>query len=98
MNAFHLFNAGLRARIYFEYVESKANVADLPSRQEFVYLLVRLASRHVPAHIPPADTWEGPLSAFISDGDASGAGYTVSARKRFLRNRSRGRRPRAPEA
>ena len=39
VNAFHLFNAGLRVRIHFEYVESKANVADLPSRQEFTYLL-----------------------------------------------------------
>ena len=52
VNAFHLFNAGLKARIHFEYVESKANVADLPSRQEFVYLLLSLAARRVPTVVP----------------------------------------------
>jgi len=29
VNAFNLYNAGLRCRIQYEYVESKADVADL---------------------------------------------------------------------
>ena len=66
VNAFHLFNAGLRARIHFEYVESKANVADLPSRQEFVYLLLSLAARRVPTFIHPSATWSGPMRHFIA--------------------------------
>ena len=34
VNAFHALNAGLRAETFFEYVRSKANIADLPSRGE----------------------------------------------------------------
>ena len=68
VNSFHLFNAGLRVRVHFEYVESKANVADLPSRQEFVYLLVVLAGRRVPTLILPAGTWRGPLKQFLLAG------------------------------
>ena len=45
VNAFNLFNAGLKSRIHYEYVESKANVADLPSRQEFEFLRLSLCSR-----------------------------------------------------
>ena len=32
VNAFHAFNVGLRADVFFEYVRSAANIADLPSR------------------------------------------------------------------
>ena len=66
VNAFNLFNAGLRARIHYEYVESKANVADLPSRQEFEFLLLQLGSRAVPMRLLDAGTWEGPLRNFIT--------------------------------
>ena len=31
-NGFHLLAAGLRMAAYFDYVPSKANIADLPSR------------------------------------------------------------------
>jgi hypothetical protein len=91
VNAFHLFNAGLRVRVHFEYVESKANVADLPSRQEFTYLLLSLAARRVPTFIHPAGTWGGPLRRFLLDalGRASGA----PERPRSSRPRLRSRRP-----
>jgi hypothetical protein len=42
VNAFHAFNAGLGAHAYFEYVRSKANVADYPSRFEFALLVLAL--------------------------------------------------------
>ena len=32
VNAFHALNAGLRADTFVEYVRTKANIADLPSR------------------------------------------------------------------
>ena len=32
VNAFHAFNVSLRADVFFEYVRSKANIGDLPSR------------------------------------------------------------------
>ena len=71
VNAFNLFNAGLRCRIHFEYVESKANVADLPSRNSFLYLTDVLGSRFVPTECLEAATWEGPLRAFIALGGAT---------------------------
>ena len=66
VNAFNLFNAGLKARIHYEYVESKANVADLPSRREFEFLLLQLGSRAVPMRLLDASTWSGPLRNFIA--------------------------------
>ena len=91
VNAFHLFNAGLRVRIHFEYVESKANVGDLPSRQEFVYLLLSLAARRVPAFIHPAGTWHGPLRHFLIA--ALPEDEQKRARPRSSRKRSRSRKP-----
>ena len=64
-NIFHMFNAGLRARIYFEYVESKANVADLPSRGDFDYLRSLRALR-VPMRFPLSSEWHAPLRHWIS--------------------------------
>ena len=84
VNAFHLFNASLRANIHFEYVESKANVADLPSRRELCYLLCSLAAKRVPTVIHPQSTWEGPIRQFIFAGMPSSA---VPVRKRGSRTR-----------
>ena len=39
VNMFHCLNATLRADIWWEYVASKANIADLPSRNEFDILI-----------------------------------------------------------
>ena len=66
VNAFHLYVAGLRSNIHFEYVESKANVADLPSRSEFEFLLNTLRSSPVKFDIFDAATWSGPLREFLS--------------------------------
>ena len=37
VHAFHAFNVGLGARVYFEYVRSKGNVADEPSRIDLTH-------------------------------------------------------------
>ena len=42
INAFHLQAAGLRTSVYFDYVPSKANIADLPSRDAWEELRVEL--------------------------------------------------------
>ena len=34
VHAFHAFTAGLGVRLWFEYVRSKANVSDAPSRDD----------------------------------------------------------------
>ena len=88
VNAFHLYNAGLKADIHFEYVESKANVADLPSRGEFEFLRSPrpsgLAARRVQFVFHSEATWSGPLRAFIlsAGGDA---GASTRLRKRGRR-------------
>ena len=66
VNAFHLFNAGLRADVHFEYVESKSNVADLPSRGEFLYVREVLGARRVEFEFHNYATWHGPLRAFLT--------------------------------
>jgi len=60
VNAFHLQMAGLRANAYYEFVPSLANIADLPSRNEFE-LLEQLGGRRVDIVFPPAADWLGPL-------------------------------------
>ena len=86
VNAFHLYNAGLKADIHFEYVESKANVADLPSRGEFDFIRRPrpggLGARRVPFTFHSEATWSGPLRAFI----------TASSVDAPERRRKRGRR------
>ena len=96
VNVFNLFNAGLKARVHFEYVESKANVADLPSRQEFAFLLLRLASRPVPMVLHNAGTWEGPLRHFLSMSLPGGAPVKrVRSSKKRSRTGERERKKRA---
>ena len=65
VNAFHLQMAGLRANAYYEFVPSLANLADLPSRNEFE-LLEQLGGRHVDVVFPPAADWLGPLRRWFT--------------------------------
>ena len=66
VHAFHSYNLGLRARPWFEYVRSKANPADEPSRVDLAGLRWRvlacpeLVSEPVPVSWPQADTWRDP--------------------------------------
>ena len=52
VNVFHMFNAGLQARPFWQYVASAANIADMPSRNDFE-LLMALNSSFMPTIIPP---------------------------------------------
>ena len=68
VNAFHLFNArdNVRAHVHFEYVESAANVADLPSRLDLRYVRDVLCARFVPPTLLDECTWRGPLRGFLA--------------------------------
>ena len=60
INAFHLQIAALDANVYYEFVPSKCNVADLPSRDDFE-LLEEQGGRRTAMGFPPASDWTGPL-------------------------------------
>lgn len=64
-NAFHLQLAGMHTSAYLDYVPSKANIADLPSRNEFE-LLIRLGGTRVPVIIPPLSSWRAPLEQWMA--------------------------------
>jgi hypothetical protein len=66
VNAYHLQLAALRASVYLEYVPSLANIADLPSRNEFE-LLKSLGGRKCDVRLPPAGDWSAPLGVWFRE-------------------------------
>jgi hypothetical protein len=72
VQAFHAFNLGLQADAWFEYVASKANIADLPSRGEFAEL-ERLRSTERPAVMPAVADWFDAAEAWIERATATAA-------------------------
>jgi hypothetical protein len=64
INAFHLQIAALGANVYYEFVPSKCNVADLPSRDEFE-LLEEHGGRRTAMLFPPVSDWTGPLDLWF---------------------------------
>ena len=78
VNAYHAYNAGLRADTFFEYVRSKANIADLPSRGALMELLevlerlgMRAAAVRVPACFPPLSSWRAPARDWLAQASIS---------------------------
>ena len=75
VNAFHAFNVGLRADVFFEYVRSKANIADLPSRlamdelwEMFRDLGMEDKARSIEMVIPTFEDWHAPARDLVSRG------------------------------
>ena len=72
VNAFFLQLAGLRASVYFDWVPSKANIADLPSRGARDELIMALSGvRHAPdsrvtLRVPHVGHWMAPLESWIA--------------------------------
>jgi hypothetical protein len=64
VHAFHAFNSALRSDVWFEYVASKANIADLPSRGEFAHLHA-LGSTSRPCVLPSLDEWLVPAQEWM---------------------------------
>ena len=57
----------LRARVWYEYVASKANIADLPSRGDFALLRVLGGDGAFrPAVVPPVGSFIGPLGPLLA--------------------------------
>ena len=72
VNIAQLQLAGLRASVYFDYVPSKANIADLPSRDDVPALLAALRGipvRHDESHemrVPNVATWNADLASWAA--------------------------------
>ena len=72
VNVFYLQALSLRASVYFDYVPSKANIADLPSRGAVAQLAAELTGFRgawrspVPMVVPSVDSWRAPLSSWVS--------------------------------
>lgn len=71
VNVFYLQMIGLGAAVYFDWVPSKANIADLPSRAAWAHLRAELRGlRAAPLPdalvIPDVDTWRAPLDTWFT--------------------------------
>ena len=70
VHAFHAYNVGLRADVFFEYVRSAANIADLPSRGALVELLelfdeMGMHGDEVACQLPPLAAWDAPAREWL---------------------------------
>ena len=65
VHAFHSFSVGLKSTVWFEYVASKANIADMPSRGDFEEL-DRLGSIEHACVMPSVDAWHKPADAWMA--------------------------------
>lgn len=86
VNAYHAFQVGLRTDVYFEYVRSKANIADLPSRaaaSEMRGILKRLGWHgvRVDCVLPDISAWDAEAATWI-DRAVAGPRRHSNARKR----------------
>ena len=78
----------LRCDVWFEYVRSKANIADLPSRGDLA-LVRELGATEVLVRWPPIESWLGPVSWWLS---ADAAASTIGVAFRAAKSRGRKRR------
>ena len=75
VNAFHAFNVRLRVDVFFEYVRSKANIGDLPSRlamdelwEMFETIGVASRAREIAMVMPRFHDWYAPAARLVSAG------------------------------
>ena len=70
VNIFYLQTVALRTAVYFDYVPSKANIADLPSRRMFELLeselvgLRRTSPPHRKLRVPSVAEWDADLTSW----------------------------------
>ena len=65
VHAFHAFNVGVSARVWFAHVRSKANVADAPSRGDMSYARRVLQATVVTVSFPHLDLWLTPAGPWM---------------------------------
>ena len=81
ISVFHTMNAALGANVWFEYVPSKANIADLPSRGDFELLRSNdLKAEWFDLVWPPLSAWSGEYGRL----------FTLYSEIKGRRKRSRG--------
>ena len=81
VHALHAWNVGAGVATWFEYVRSKANVADLPSRYEFE-LLRELGSEEVDVSLPVIDDWFAPAAEWLRRARVTRGGVRSRKRRR----------------
>ena len=81
LHAFAAFSLGLEASSWFEYVPSRANIADQPSRNDYE-LLGELGSAEMPFIIPPFAAWDEPAEAWMARAVTRAAAEGAAARGR----------------
>ena len=101
VHAFHALNVGLRTDVWFEYVASKANIADLPSRMDFD-LLKSLSAQERQCVLPSTEDWLQPAQMWIEARRFCEASEKVNTKRHrapdeggAVRQRRRGMRNRA---
>ena len=68
VNAVHLAQFALEVRVWFEWIPSDANLADLPSRAEWEeFWAIMPQSVWVPTVLPPVEVWLLPFRAFAEN-------------------------------
>ena len=73
VHTLHAWNVGARVSTWFEYVRSKANISDLPSRNEFA-LLNSMGSVEVEMRVPAVEGWFEPAVEWLERGVRSAGG------------------------
>ena len=70
ISPFHIFNAGIRAHIWWQWVETKSNIADFPSRLDFhaLYQVIPHNSTYLPMSMPPAEDWLKGVDFWLAKG------------------------------
>lgn len=84
VHAFWAMATGLRCAVWFEYVQSAANIADLPSRGDTTFVTDTLKSTACATGMPPIADWLSVAAAlaFASDAAACPVPHAGTARKR----------------
>ena len=83
VNVFYLQMSALRASVYFDFVPSKANIADLPSRRMYEVLRAELAGMHVVGSapdrlvVPSVASWNAPLSSWVTGSSGNSRSFPI---------------------
>lgn len=85
VHAFHSWNVGAGVSVWFEYVRSKANIADMPSRGAFE-MLHAMGSVEVAVELPPVSAWSRPAAEWMRE-----AREAAWPRPKSVRSRKRAR-------
>ena len=84
VHALHAWNVGAGVAAWFEYVNTKANISDMPSRNEFT-LLRAMGSIEVAVVVPQIDDWFQPAAAWLER--AAGTRSSAATGRRRKRRR-----------